>query len=460
MKNILFLFSISLSVCLLSCGRRDNVTTDIAGLKLSNDTVFFDTVFTTIGSATEVFLMKNSSNDVLRIDEVRLAGGESSIYRLNLDGVSGHQFKDVELRPNDSFFLFVDVTVDPNDENQPFVVKDSVVFKTDNGQNDVKLIAWGQNAYFHRSEIIIENTIWPNDKPHVLFGECSVFGGAKLTIQPNTSIHGHSFSRLNIWRKSSISAIGSMDEPIVFQGDRLNQDFDDKPGQWIGIRIRPGAVDNEFRNVTIKNGFIGLQVDSMLEDRTPNVIFQNGTITTMNLYNILCFNANIVVTNSEISNSCGYLFSAQFGGQYLFDFCTMASLNCTRSSGSVFISNADFVDFQNNVYINPLQSVFRNCIVYGNQDEELEFNLSGKGEVTGLVFDHCMLKTEFEEFDANNNIVNQDPLFVSAGNLNYQLDTLSPAIGKAATIDGILFDRNNIVRDTKTPDIGAYEREE
>ena len=445
-----------------NCDRNGGETRDIAGLELSTDTVFFDTVFTSIGSATQVFKMYNTTNQPMLINDIKLAGGDKSIFRINLNGTSGIDFEDIEILPNDSQFFFLEVTVDPNDDDLPFVAKDSIWFEGEDGKMDVKLIAWGQNAYFHREEIIVDNTTWPTDKPHVLFGENSVALGATLTIPAGCRIHGHSFSRLNIWRGSTISAIGTAEEPIVFQGDRLDEGYEDLPGQWIGIRMRPGAAKGEFANVTIKNGFIGLQVDSMPKSEETSVFFQNSTISTMNLFGLLAYAGNIEVVNTEFINSCGYLFAGEFGGKYVFANCTFGGFqkNCTRSDASVFLSNANFVDIYDVKYKNELSAVFTNCIIYGNQDEEIEISLSGDGEVEQLVFDHCLLKTEISELDTNNNILNKDPKFTAPGLLNYQLDTLSPAIGKARIIATISKDRLGNERDPNFPDIGAFERQE
>lgn len=447
-----------------SCQPDGNTSTDIANLALSDDTVMFDTVFTSIGSATEIFKVFNRGNDPLLLDEIAVARGEASIFRINFDGVPGISFSDVSIPPNDSLYFFVEVTVDPTQGNLPFIVKDSIIFKTVDAQEDIKLIAWGQNAHFHRNDSIVTNTVWRDDKPHVIFGDLHIADGATLTILPNTQVHGHAWSRINVWRRSKLSAIGTQDDPIVFQGDRLEQYYQDQPGQWIGIRVRPGAEEARFRYVTIKNGFIGLQVDSMVNaNALPNVFLENSTITTMNLWGILCNNASIQVVSSEITNICGYLFEARFGGYYNLAFSTFGGLqkSCTRGHGAFRVANNDFTTAEGDVLANELQLVVRNSIIYGGEDEELEYDVTGQGEVLAFIFDHSILKTErTDDFNINDNILNRDPKWVNPGNLNFQLDTLSPATGNAVPIEGVIFDRLGQVRDSENPDIGAFERDE
>ena len=55
-------------------------------LEFSADTVIFDTVFTTLGSATHQLRVYNRNNNDLNISSIRLIGGEASPFRINFDG--------------------------------------------------------------------------------------------------------------------------------------------------------------------------------------------------------------------------------------------------------------------------------------------------------------------------------------------------------------------------------------
>ena len=72
-----------------SC-KKDVLNTDGA-LTFSVDTVLFDTVFTTIGSATRQFKIYNPSNNEVNISSIMLAGGQQSKYRINVDGIPGYR---------------------------------------------------------------------------------------------------------------------------------------------------------------------------------------------------------------------------------------------------------------------------------------------------------------------------------------------------------------------------------
>jgi hypothetical protein len=148
----------------------------------------------------------------------------------------------------------------------------------------------------------------------------------------------------------------------------------------------------------------------------------------------------------------------ELGGNYSFTYCTFGNFQkgCVRSTPSVYLSNADYEDLNENVFVNPLDYSIINCIIYGSQEEELGFNFGGEGNVTATV-GHSLIRTNIADYEVNNNILNQDPLFVNPANLNYQIDSLSPAIGKAVPVGNVNTDYFLKIRDASKPDIGAFE---
>ena len=55
---------------------------------------------------------------------------------------------DIEIYAKDSVFVFVRVTVNPNDQNTPFFVEDKIIFETNDNEQSVLLTAYGQNANY------------------------------------------------------------------------------------------------------------------------------------------------------------------------------------------------------------------------------------------------------------------------------------------------------------------------
>jgi hypothetical protein len=168
-----FLFSLP------SC-KKDTLNTSGA-LSFSNDTITFDTVFTTLGSTTQFFTIRNTGKQPIKISNIRLGAGSASSYRMNVDGDSGTSFNDIEIPAKDSIYVFVEVTVDPNASNLPFIILDSIQFTTNGNQQKVILQAYGQNAHFFNADSIETNVTWNNDLPYVILNDQA---GRFLNDQP------------------------------------------------------------------------------------------------------------------------------------------------------------------------------------------------------------------------------------------------------------------------------------
>ena len=72
----------------------------------SVDTLLFDTIFTTRGSATYSFKIKNGSKNPILLDEVGLDAGSNSKFRINVDGIAGKVINDIEILGQDSIYVF------------------------------------------------------------------------------------------------------------------------------------------------------------------------------------------------------------------------------------------------------------------------------------------------------------------------------------------------------------------
>ncbi|MCC6701845.1 MAG: hypothetical protein IT221_09995, partial [Fluviicola sp.] len=104
---------------LSSCKKNKGMSN--GNLEFSVDTLVFDTIFTTIGSTTQQFKIYNNDKKELKIDEVELMGGSSSPFRMNLDGLMGTSFSNIDIPAEDSLFCFVEVTLQVNGQLLPMV---------------------------------------------------------------------------------------------------------------------------------------------------------------------------------------------------------------------------------------------------------------------------------------------------------------------------------------------------
>lgn len=217
-----------------SCRKDSMFQEGSVNLKFSTDTVFFDTVFTSVGSITIPFKIFNTYNNPVQISSISLSGGASSQFRMNVDGDPGDAFYDIEIPANDSLYIFVEVTVDPNMDALPFVIEDSIVFVTNGNAQDVKLLAYGQNAHFHYGQILCDTT-WTDDLPHVIIGSVLVDSLCSLTITEGTNIYLHGGSYFYVL--GTMNVLGTKDSIVTFQGDRLEDFYKDVPDSGRGSII-------------------------------------------------------------------------------------------------------------------------------------------------------------------------------------------------------------------------------
>lgn len=479
-KYNLFLVPFLLALIAVSSCKKDTLITDTtAKLNFSADTVLFDTVFTTVGSVTKEIKVYNPHSQKIKISRIRLAGGINSNFRINVDGIASTEQTDIELEPNDSIFIFVKVTVDPNNSTSPLVINDSILFETNGNLQQIQLVAWGQDAYYHTPKDTIHfqdgsifrfsyahcNTPWKNDKPHVLYGYVVVDSDSILNIPENTKIYLHKNAVLWVFKEGTLNVQGKLGNIVTFQGDRLEQYYKDKPGQWGKIWLSAGSKNNEVNYAIIKNGYIGIHVDTTTTNPTqPTLTIENSIIENMGAAAILAQGSWVVAKNCVFANCAQYAVVLNIGGNYDFRHCTIGNYYSltTRQTPSLVLNNW-YVDVNNIVHPRDLvNAYFGNCIIYGALSEEIQ-----KDSITAALFnyrfDHCLLKTLASTNNSRylNCVTNNDPQFKDVTNNDYQLNAGSAAINKGlmSIADYIPFDilRHNRTNDA-APDLGAYEK--
>lgn len=466
-----------------SCRKDNFIISDSASLSFSIDTVTFDTIFTQIGSTTKNFRVYNPHNQAIRISNIYLAGGQNSYFRINIDGDISSSVNNIEIPSKDSLYIFVEVTIDPFGANNPMIVKDSIVFMTNGNYQDIKLIAFGQDIHLINGEII-ETQDWIADKPYLIYNSMAIDSGHILTISEGTKVYLHDRSSLIVWGQLIVN--GTKDDPVIFQGDRIDEDFYDSiAGQWGTIYIDPVSVNNEINYAIIKNSIAGIQIGYPTDDKIPSLELKNTIIQNVSFIGIYAFGANITAYNCIIADSKDYAIALLKGGNYNFYHCTINNrglrweTRTTEQSIAITneIDNPEIDSTGRNIeYVKrkgDLEAAnFVNCIINGNKQNELIFRDNGEN-IFNYKFDHCLIKENPDSVDSDNpelfNIIifNEDPNFIndySRINYNFQLDTLSPAkdAGSIELIDQYPFlelDYNGTPRNTDlAPDIGAFER--
>jgi len=495
-----------------SCRQDFEFTPSTGALTFSKDTVYLDTVFSTIGSSTYRLKVYNSSDTNILIPSLKLSNGQDSNYRLNVDGMIGNgtligkEFENVELLAQDSMFVFIETTIDiqPLVANETqFLYTDAIEFGTGANTQKVELVTLVKDAIFiypSKDEGVIETLLFDvdgdgvddetklqgrfledseltftNEKPYVIYGYAAVDTGKTLNINPGARVHFHADSGLLITENASlhINGLPSLDpelleNEVIFEGDRLEPLYENISGQWQTIWLFNGSTDNVINYATIKNGTIGILSDGNQDDPTKLEV-TNSQIYNHSNFGVLGRATSIIAENIVINNSGLSSFAGTFGGNYNVTHSTIVNYWSTSSRQfPALLLNNFIVDAENTVTTNPLMSAnFTNCIIYGNDSPELllenenseDFNFKFTNSL--IYFDDPNGNFSSAEYDFNNTTLyenvrfNNDPQFLDPSSNKLNIPIGSPA-GGAGTISGNLTkDITNTTRNSP-PDLGAY----
>lgn len=437
-----------------------------AKLIFSSDTVMFDTIFTTISSVTRSFTVTNPSPDPVKLD-IYLAGGDQSYYSINVDGVPGKEFHDVEIPAHDSIFVFVKVTINPTNQNTPYLVTDSVLFYNTQRKQAVQLVAFGQDAHFIIPDHNIpnmpyrivahehEHVHWTNDKPWVIYGWAVVDSLGKLTVDPGTRVYVHHGGGIWVYRYGNIHVNGTFDEPVLFSGDRMESFYATDYEQWSRILINEGTEDNIINNAIITNSSTGIEVSALMEYLGNKTVINNSIIHNNKYYGVAAQSANVEMNNCQISNNGSYSVVMQVG-DFVLNHVTIANFFSQAARKEQAFGLSNHYTKNDTRYIGNTNFTCNNSIIYGSILEDEIITSAFEGVDLNYHFYNCLVKKEQLDAHYTNCMNYKDPLFVSNYGQNYNLKEDSPAIDAGRTGLNITTDilgrlRNGI------PDIGAYE---
>src|ERR1700676_2500517 len=117
------IITISCLLFFFSCKKETFITSPDARVTITADTLKYDTVFVTSGSIYQSFKIINENNQKLLLSSLKLMGGTNSAYKINADGIPGPQVNNIEIGANDSLYVFVQVNINQNANNLPFIVR-------------------------------------------------------------------------------------------------------------------------------------------------------------------------------------------------------------------------------------------------------------------------------------------------------------------------------------------------
>ena len=368
------------------------------GVSFSPDTLTFDTVFSTLGSVTLSFTVRNTQNKAVNISDIKLMQQAGTQFRILVPPNPATnpciEYKNISIPAHDSIYVFVEVTINPNNANNPFVVLDQIQFVTNGVTQHVVLEAMGQNAHYWFSYQVLRNTsfTFPNDKPNIIVnknGGLPIFAvdtGATCTIPAGCKIFMGPGAVMTV--DGTLNAIApSWSDSIIFQ--YIRTDYGGLPGEWLGITYSRIATVN-MSHVIIDQSNFGLSDEYVLDllaqaqITTSNLTtsYSNSQLPSVTLNNVIIRNSsttaltalctNLNATNCLFFSCGGALMQIGYGGNYKLTNCTLANTYSQYiSSQNQALSIIDDIRYINNALVTPLATTVKinNSIVGGNTSQ-------------------------------------------------------------------------------------------
>lgn len=376
--NRLFLYLTIILFTLQSCIEDSFDTSPQAQPAFSVDELDMGTQFALTPSPTAKLMIYNRNNKIISLSEVKMRSGQ--YFRLNVDGLSGSQFHNVEIRPNDSIYVFVECTMPQVDTDEPQWIADDLLVLTNGVTRSLPIKALAQNVERHHRITITGDVTFSARVPHLISDTLTVAHGASLTLEPGAKLLFHDKAAMVV--EGSLLSNGSAEAPVSLCGDRTgnvvaNIGFDVMSNQWEGVRFAPNSQGNVLTNTEIVNTRQGVTVDSLAQLTLVNSRLYNSGTTQLAARG----GSSVTALGCEISNAASALLLLE-GGTYVFNRCTIANWYLFKWPDMAIVELPDAPNTHAN---------FSNSIIYGRDRAVGEYP---DVENADIWFRRCMFKSD------------------------------------------------------------------
>ena len=514
MRSILIAILILAVATIASCS--DDILTD-AGAQpafVLNDSGCYNLGILLTGhhTATQKLMLYNRHEGELELTSIRLRGGDSSIFRINVDGMAGTDFVNpdfLHIARGDSLYVLLEASFAGQQDERDVLREDYLDILCNGRVQSIRLVVTTRDVEELVRPVIATDTAWlQGGLDKLIIDTLTVQPGATLTICPGVTLYLHDHASIEVYGTLRIE--GETNAPVTLLGDRTDRIFDnlyyrDMAAQWGGIRFHPGSTSNLFRYADIRGMTSGIVVrqDStdthflgeapvgqyvtadpkryaygpdFLSDERQQLIVRNSLIMNSDSSLIAATNSNMIIENSCLMNSAGALLELA-GGAYDVTHCTLANYNfwAAFSRADVVLRNYEAPTDTTRLWRPLYRCNFTNSIIYGQSGFDPNIDANGyaafvdeAGQPVDSIFsyrlDHCLVHSTsgFDDDDCIAILWDADPLYRLIDMPNYVCDPhLQPespcvAAGEPRTLNRLPLDRDGRPRPPQ-PAMGCYE---
>lgn len=272
-------------------------------------------------SPTSQLMIYNRNSRIINLSTVTLRSGQH--FRINVDGRAGKLFNDVEIRPNDSIYVFVECTLPASDSPEPQEVTDWLDVTTNGVLRSVKITALSQKVNRLERFTVSSDMTLQAEIPNLITDTLRVAPGATLTLAPGARLMFHDKAALVV--EGTLISRATAEAPVELRGDRTNNvvaniSFDVMSNQWEGVYFAPESRGNYLSHTSVVNTCQGVTLDSLTDLTIVNSRLHNsgGKQLTVGRH------SSVTALGCDISNAASALLHLD-SGTFTFNRCTLAN---------------------------------------------------------------------------------------------------------------------------------------
>ncbi len=461
LKHLLYIFLVAIlaSGALSGCIEDGISTSPSDRPTFSVDTLKMGIVYTDEPTTTFSFKVFNHNGKGLNISSVTLSGENADIFRLNVDGFSGTEFKDLEIRAKDSIFVFVQATPPAHGQSTPRRSTATVNFLVNSVHYPVVITLDGQDVERISGLTVTSDLHLTGTRPYRVSDSIVVAPSATLTLDPGTTLLMHDKSYIAV--DGTLISRGTPQAPVRITGDRTGEvipdvSFDIMSRQWDGLYFSASSADNVLEFTEISNTYNGVSIVGDGTLSSPALTLRNCRLRNSGTRVLSALDTYVDARGCELAEAADGLVLVN-GGTYRFDLCTVSNNYLFSAiSGAAWQFPSAMKTPQPSPANVPTDALITNTITYGLGSDVDPGTLTGHN----IRFERCLFKAAGSD-DENfiSCLWDSDPLFYTIREdyvFDYRLQPDSPAIGAAFTPLSDVPLEVDFYGNRRNADLGAY----